>query len=68
MELTRNPIWLEVNLVLQLVVETSLSNLREGSDNFAMRERYADASSMYKRGASRDFINADDKEESSGEF
>ncbi|XP_035547252.1 probable plastidic glucose transporter 3 isoform X1 [Juglans regia] len=30
-----------------------------------MRGRYVDAASMYKRGASRDYINADDKEESS---
>lgn len=54
--------------MLQLVAETFLPSLGEGSDNFAMRGRYVDASSMYKRGASRDYINADDKEESSGKF
>ncbi|KAB1218547.1 putative plastidic glucose transporter 3 [Morella rubra] len=47
-----------------LVVRNYLPNFGEGSDNSAMRGRYVDASSMYKRGQSRDYLNGYDREES----
>ncbi|KAK7838317.1 putative plastidic glucose transporter 3 [Quercus suber] len=53
------------NLSLQLLVENPLPSSGEGIDNFAMRGRHSDASFMYKRGPSKDYINDFDREGSS---
>ncbi|KAG2722903.1 hypothetical protein I3760_02G148600 [Carya illinoinensis] len=55
-------------LLLQFVAQNSLPTLGEDSDNCAMRGRHVDASSMYKRGALRNYINAYDEEGSSVHF
>ncbi|XP_023875612.2 probable plastidic glucose transporter 3 isoform X2 [Quercus suber] len=48
-----------------LLVENPLPSSGEGIDNFAMRGRHSDASFMYKRGPSKDYINDFDREGSS---
>jgi hypothetical protein len=53
---------------LQLAVENTVPISGEGVDNFAMWGRYVHAPVMYKRGASKDYLNSYDREDGSATF